>query len=92
MFNKLKQLKDLKDQAKVMQTALSGEKITVEKRGVTIEMNGNMEVLSIVISPDLAKEAIAEASKIAINEAIKKTQQVMAKKMQEMGGLAGLGL
>ena len=30
MFNKLKQLKDLRSQAKVMQNALAGEIITVE--------------------------------------------------------------
>ncbi len=92
MFNKLKQLKDLRDQAKVMQTALSGEKVVAEKHGVTVEMNGNMEVLNITISPDLARENIASATREAVNDAVKKTQQVMAKKMQEMGGLAGLGL
>ncbi len=92
MFNKLKQFKDLRDQAKTMQNALATEKVTAEKQGVTIEMNGNMEVLSVVISQDLPKEQLAGICRDVFNDAVKKTQRVMAKKMQEMGGLANLGL
>lgn len=92
MFNKLKQFKDLRDQAKTMQNALATEKVTAEKQGVTIEMNGNMEVLSIVISQDLPKEQLAGICRDVFNDAVKKTQRVMAKKMQEMGGLSNLGL
>ena len=47
MFNKLKQFKDLRDQAKTMQSALATEKVKKKKNGVVIEMNGNMEVLSV---------------------------------------------
>ena len=92
MFNKLKQFKDLRSQAKTMQSALSAEKVTVEKQGVTLEMNGNMEVLSLVINQDLPKEQLANICRDLFNDAVKKTQRVMAKKMQEMGGLANLGL
>jgi len=92
MFNKLKQFKDLRDQAKTMQNALATEKVAAEKQGVTIEMNGNMEVLSIVISQDLPKEQLASICRDVFNDAVKKTQRVMAKKMQEMGGLSNLGL
>ena len=90
MFNKLKQFKDLKSQAKLMQDALAEEKITEEKGGVTISMNGNMEVLSVVITDGQTKEAIEAGVKGCMNEAIKKTQRLMAKKMQEMGGFPGL--
>ena len=92
MFNKLKQFKDLRNQAKTMQNALAGEKVTAEKQGVTIEMNGNMEVLSLVIKQDLPKEQLANSCRDVFNDAVKKTQRVMAKKMQEMGGLSNLGL
>ena len=34
MFNKLKQIKDLRDQAKTMQNALAGEVFSEEKNGV----------------------------------------------------------
>ncbi len=90
MFNKLKQLKDLRSQAKTMQNALSGEKIELEKNGIKISMNGNMEVVEMSINNDLTKEEIAKISKDLFNDAIKKTQRIMAKKMQEMGGFPGL--
>jgi len=92
MFNKLKQFKDLRDQAKTMQSALATEKVTAEKNGVVIEMNGNMEVLSIKINKDLSKEEMANTCKDVVNDAVKKTQRLMAQKMQDMGGLANLGL
>jgi DNA-binding protein YbaB len=90
MFNKLKQLKDLRSQAKTMQSALADEKVEVEKNGIKLSMNGNMEVTDLKINNDLSKEEIAKTSKDLFNEAIKKTQRIMAKKMQEMGGFPGL--
>ncbi|HNV12261.1 MAG TPA: YbaB/EbfC family nucleoid-associated protein [bacterium] len=90
MFNKLKQLKDLRSQAKTMQNALAGEKVEVEKNGIKLSMNGNMEVMDLVITSELSKEEIARTSKELFNDAIKKTQRIMAKKMQEMGGFPGL--
>ncbi len=90
MFNKLKQLKDLRSQAKQMQSALSGESITSEKNGIAITMDGNMSITKVNINPDLAKESLETAIKDATNDAIKKTQKLMAKKMQEMGGFPGL--
>lgn len=91
MFNKLKQFKDLRSQAKTMQNALAGEIITVEKGGIKIVMNGNMEITSITINEDLAKESLEGMLTDCVNEAIKKTQRLMAQKMQEMGGIPGLG-
>jgi DNA-binding protein YbaB len=90
MFNKLKQIKDLRSQAKTMQSALSQESITVEKGGIKVIMNGNMEVSSISINQELSKDSIEGLLAEAVNEAIKKTQRLMAQKMQEMGGLPGL--
>lgn len=91
MFNKLKHLKDLRDSAKQMQNALAGESVTIEKKGITITMDGNMQITKITISEDMSKEKIAEIMKDCINDAIKKTQRLMAQKMQEMGGFPGLG-
>lgn len=91
MFNKLKHLKDLRNQAKAMQNALSTETITIERGGVTVIMNGNMEVTSISINNDLAKESLEGILADCVNEAIKKTQKIMAQKMQEMGGFPSLG-
>jgi DNA-binding protein YbaB len=90
MFNKLKQFKDLKSQAKTMQDALALEKVTEEKGGVTITMNGNMEVLSVAIQSGLTKEVIENSVKSCMNETVKKAQRLMAKKLQDMGGFPGL--
>ena len=96
MFNKLKQFKDLRSQAKTLQSALSEESVEVEKHGVKIIMNGNQEITSVNVSPDLLnpnkKQNIENAIKDANNSAIEKTKRVMAQKMQSMGGLDQFGL
>lgn len=90
MFNKLKQFKDLRTQAKTIQDALSQETITEEKGGVKITMNGNMEIMSVVIADGQTKASIENDTKNCLNEAIKRTQRLMAKKLQDMGGFPGL--
>ncbi len=90
MFNKLKQIKDLRSQAKKMQNVLADESTTVEKNGIKVIINGNLEVTSIEVSEGMSKDSIEKSMKNAINDAIKKTQRVMAQKMQEMGGFPGM--
>ena len=90
MFNKLKHLKNLRSQAKQMQNVLSEESITVDKKGISVSMNGNMEITSLSINEDLSKDSLEEIVKNNINNAIKQTQKVMARKMQEMVGFPGL--
>ncbi len=91
MFSKLKQFKDLKQQAKTMESELA----TVISEGeaawgkVKVTVNGNRDMIGCIIDPsmtaDLPKlqEALCEAHK----DAIKKMQFKLAKKVQEMGGL-----
>jgi len=90
MFNKLKQIKDLRSQAKQMQSVLSQESVTLEKNGIKIIINGNLEITTLNITENLDKEAMAKTIKDLANDAIKQTQKIMAKKMQEMGGFPGL--
>ncbi len=90
MFNKLKQYKDLRSQAKSIQETLANETITAEKGGVKVTMDGNMKVTSLKIDENLAKESLEGAIADCINDAIKKTQKLMAQKMQEMGGIPGM--
>jgi DNA-binding YbaB/EbfC family protein len=95
MFEKLKYMKDLRSQAKQMQNVLAEE--TAEGSAawgkVKIVMNGNQEVLSVTIDPELMnpenKDKLESALKEATNEAIKKIQRIMAEKMRSMGGLGG---
>ena len=91
MFNKLKQFRDLRSQAKTLQNALAQEYIESEKGGVKVVMNGNMEITQLTISVGIANDKLQNILAEVINETIKRTQKVMAKKVQEMGGLGNMG-
>jgi DNA-binding protein YbaB len=90
MFNKLKQFRDLRSQAKVMQNALAQETITEEKNGVKVVLNGNMEIIELVLNDNLAKNSQEEILKNCFNDALKRAQRLMAKKLQDMGGIPGM--
>lgn len=90
MFSKLKQFKDLRNQAKTMQSALAEETVSEEKNGVKIVLNGNMEVLEIKLNGELSKNVQEETLKACFNSALKSAQKIMAKKLQDMGGIPGL--
>ncbi len=96
LFNKIKAVKELRQQAKTMQSVLEQEKVEVTVKGVTVVMDGNQKIVSLAISDELfsegKKEKVEEAVKDALSEAIKKVHRVMAEKMREMGGLSQLGL
>ena len=89
MFNPLQQLGDLKkmrDQAMQLQNQLAVEMVSIQKNGVDIVINGNQKIQSLK-SNGRSDDAIKEA----VNEAIKKSQEVAAKKLSNMsGGLKGL--
>lgn len=96
MINKLKQFKDLRSQAKTMQNALADEETTINESGVTLTMNGNLEMTGLAIDPSMMeqdkKNKLQEAIKKAHGSALKKMQRVMASKMKDMGGLDLPGL
>jgi DNA-binding protein YbaB len=89
MMNPFKQLGDLKnmrDQAMQIQRQLEAEEISIEKNGVNIVITGNQKIKSLE-SNDRSDNDIKEA----VNEAIKKSQEVAAKSLSSMsGGLKGL--
>ncbi len=90
MFNKLKQFKDLRQQAKTMQSVLEKESVSEERNGIKVVMNGNMEITELTITSEESPAEIARQTKGVVNDAIKKVQRLMAKKMQEMGGIPGM--
>ncbi len=90
MFNKLKQIKDLRSQAKTLQNSLSQEKVVVDKKGIHLTINGNLEITEITISEE-GKNNLENNLKDCFNDGIKQVQKVMAKKMQDMGGMPELG-
>ncbi len=82
MFNPLGGLGDLQklqQQAQQMQQALQKEYVTVEKNGVKIVVRGDQIIESIEVD-GIIENRIAEA----VNEAVKKTQELAAKKLIEI--------
>ncbi|MDP3899461.1 MAG: YbaB/EbfC family nucleoid-associated protein [bacterium] len=90
MFNKLKQVKNLRSQAKQMQNVLGQESVTTERNGIKMVMNGNMEVTEFTAEDNISKEALIQLTPDIVNNSIKNVQKIMARKMQEMGGFPGL--
>ncbi len=94
MFNKLKQIQDLKSQASQIKKALAEESVegVGGKDNVKVTMDGNQEVTKVEINDELLnnKEDLQKAIAEATNDAIKKVQRVMAQKMTQMGGFPGL--
>lgn len=89
MFQKLqqaKQLWDLRNQAMAMQKALEQETVKVERNGVKVVMTGNQKIVKLEVDGE-DKKNVSDV----INDALKESQKVAAKKLQEMGGgLSGL--
>ncbi len=89
MINPLKGLGDLKamrDQAMQIQQSLAQEVITIERDGVKILITGDQKIQSVMVDGAQDRRLLE-----ALNEAIKKSQELAAKKLQEMsGGLGGL--
>lgn len=85
-FQQLGDLKKMRDQAMQIQKQLQAEQLTVEKHDVRIVITGDQKILSLE-SNGKSDNDIRDA----INEAIKKSQEVAAKKLASMsGGLGGL--
>lgn len=89
MFNKIKQIKDLRDQGKQMKAMLDA--VVIVGQGahgqVMITVNGSHETLGVQIDDSLDRDKIAEGVKTALNDVNSKLQMELMKKMKEMGGL-----
>lgn len=86
MFDKIKQLKQMRDQAMAIQKQLAAEEIVVERGDVRIVISGDQKIKEMTVRGIGSDEVVN-----ALNDAIKQSQQLAAKKLQEMsGGLSGL--
>jgi DNA-binding protein YbaB len=81
MFNPLGDLKKLQQQAQQMQQGLKQEQVVVEKNGIKVTVRGDQVINEIEI------DGVVEPRLVdAINEAIKKTQELAARKLIEISG------
>lgn len=82
MFNPLGGLGDLQklqQQAQQMQQALQKEQVVVEKNGVKVVLRGDQVVEAIEVD-GIVENRIADA----VNEAVKKSQELAARKLIEI--------
>ena len=76
----------MRDQAMQIQRELQGEEVSVSKNGVDIVITGDQRIKELNTNGKSDNDI-----KDAVNEAIKKSQEVAAKKLSKMGGgLQGL--
>ena len=85
-FKQIGEIKKMRDQAMQIQRELQGEEVIVDKNGVHVVISGDQKIKELS-SNGQSDNDIREA----VNEAIKKSQEVAARKLQQMGGgLSGL--
>lgn len=85
-FKALGDLNKLRQQAKQMQDELAQEQIRVEEGDIVVVITGDQKIVEFSVQGITSQEAID-----ALNKAIKKSQEVAAKKLSSMtGGLGGL--
>lgn len=85
-FKALGDLNNLRKQAKQMQQQLAAETIRVQRGDILVEISGDQKIKMFSVQGITSQDAID-----VLNEAIKKSQELAAKKLQEMtGGLGGL--
>jgi nucleoid-associated protein EbfC len=85
-FKQIGEIKRMRDQAMQIQKQLQAEEVIVDKNGVHIVISGDQKIKELSSNGRSDNDV-----KDAVNEAIKKSQEVAARKLQQMGGgLSGL--
>lgn len=85
-FKALGDLNKLRQQAKQMQDELANELITIEEGDIVVVISGDQKIKQFSVQGITSQEAID-----ALNKAIKKSQELAAKKLSAMtGGLGGM--
>lgn len=72
-------LQKLQQQAQKMQQALQQEEVVIEKNGVKVIMRGDQQIIEVSVD-GIIENRIADA----VNDAVKKTQELAAKKLIEI--------
>jgi len=83
-LQKVGQLNEMRKQAMEIQKQLQAEEVNIDKNGVQVVISGDQKIKELSSNGKSDNEI-----KEAVNEAIKKSQEVAAKKLSQMGG--GLG-
>jgi DNA-binding protein YbaB len=85
-FSQLGELNKMRQQAMQIQKELQAEEVSVDKNGVQVVITGDQKIKEIKVNGRSDNDV-----KEAVNEAVKKSQEVAARKLASMqGGLSGL--
>ena len=97
--NIFKQAQEIHSKISQLQEEMAGKKVEAGSGGgmVNVVMNGKQEVLSIRIDPEVVNredvEMLQDLIVAAVNEAIRKSQELMTEEMKKVtGGLSLPGL
>jgi len=97
--NILKQAQEMHSKISELQEAMAGKKVEASSGGgmVSVVINGKQEVLFIRIDPEVVNredvEMLQDLIRAAVNEAIRKSQEMMTEEMKRItGGLSIPGL
>jgi len=82
MFDKLKQIKQLREVQKAAEDAV----FEGENNGVRIVLNGTLMIQEVHLNEQLSREEQEQAIAQAVNNGMQKAQMEMAQKMQGMLG------
>lgn len=83
-FSKLGDMNKIRQQAMQMQQQLESEEIVVEKDGVKVVISGAQQIKEFSVQGVTSPVAVE-----VLNDAIKKSQQAAASKLQQMSGMFG---
>jgi len=92
MGNMLKQAMQLKERVEELKEQLGHERVEATVGGgmVTVEMTGKQEVVRVKIAPEAIDpddpEVLETLVQAAVNEATRKTQEMVKARMQEITG------
>jgi len=97
--NILKQAQEIHAKISELQEEMAGKTVETSSGGgmVNVAMNGKQEILSIRIDPEVVNkedvEMLQDLIAAAVNEAIRKSQEMMKEEMKKItGGLSIPGL
>ncbi len=84
-FKALGDLNNLRKQAKQMQQDLAAEEIRIERNDIVVVISGDQKIKHFSVQGITSDDAVD-----VLNEAVKKSQELAAKKLQSMMG-GGMG-
>jgi len=85
-FKALGDMNQLRKQAKQMQQELAAEQIVIEEGDIRVVITGDQRIVELSVQGISSPDVID-----VLNRSIKKSQEMAAKKLQEMtGGLGGM--